>query len=164
MSYDFNTAIVEMHTVHVYDFKRTEETEAEALARAEQYYKDELALVSSHLKNYGGEYWQKRVEGVTKTVEAGCKIMSMDDFRALEKKRLITGKLTEVTAEDWDNALNVLPPVYWVTINDVNEFCMREMYTGTYTTQYAHDRKTDKYYCAMVDVTDRSTWIHNLLR
>lgn len=164
MSYDMNTVIVEMHTVHVFDFLRTEETEAEAIARAEKYYKDELALVSSHLKNYGGEYWQKRVEEVAKTVEAGCKIMSMDEFRALEKKRLITGILTEETEEDFNDALNVLPPLQWVTINGVEMFCMSEMWTGTYTTQHARDSKTGKYYCTMVDITDRSTWIHNLLR
>lgn len=43
--------------------------------------------------------------------------------------------------------LEVLPPENWVTINNVNEFCMSEHYTGLYTNQYAHDKNTNKYYC-----------------
>ena len=40
---------------------------------------------------------------------------------------------------------------------------MSEMYTETYTKQYAYDSKNDRYYVKYVDVKDRSTWIDNIL-
>ena len=52
----------------------------------------------------------------------------------------------------------------WCTVEGVEMFCMSEMWTGTYTTQYAHDHRTGKYYSKMVDVTDRDTWINTYLR
>ena len=153
--------IVEMHTNTIYDWVRDGETEPQAIERGNNFYKKDLALVQSHLQTYGGEYWQNRVDEYTKKVNAGVQIMTFDDFRELEKKRLVDGKLTEITEDDFNEALNVLPPLYWTTIAGVEMFCMREMYTGPYTTQYA--RLGDKYYCTMVDVTDKSTWINKLL-
>ncbi|MCI8404288.1 MAG: hypothetical protein HFG29_10780 [Eubacterium sp.] len=41
---------------------------------------------------------------------------------------------------------------------------MPEMYSGTYTKQYAYDNQSGKYYSKMVDSEDKSTWIHKLLR
>lgn len=152
--------IVEMHTINIYDWVKDGETEEQALERAKEFYKKDLALVQSHLQTYG-ERWQSRVDEYTKKLEAGCKVMTFDEFMELQKKHLINGKLTEITENDYNEALNVLPPLYWTTINGVEMFCMREMYTGSFTTQYA--KLGDKYYCTMVDVTDKSTWIHNLL-
>ena len=51
-----------------------------------------------------------------------------------------------------------------IGVNGVEMFCMSEMYSDTYTTQYAYDHRTGKYYCKMVDSEDTSTWIHTLLR
>lgn len=152
--------IVEMHTITLYDFLRDGETEQQGIERGNKFYKENLTLVQGHLETYG-DYWKDRVEEYTKKVNAGCKVMTFVEYQALEKSRLINGILTEVTEEQFDDALNVLPPLYWTTINGVEMFCMREMYTGTYTNQYA--RIGDKYYTTMVDVTDKSTWIHNLL-
>lgn len=153
--------IVEMHTTNIYDWVKDGETEAQALERASEFYKRDLALVQSHLKTYGGDYWASRVIEEQNKVNAGCKVMTFDDFIELQKRKLIDGQLKEITEDDYNEALNVLPPLYWTTINGVEMFCMREMYTSTYTTQYA--KLGDKYYCTMVDVTDKSTWIHNLL-
>jgi hypothetical protein len=74
---------------------------------------------------------------------------------------MVSGEVKEITREDFYEALDCLPPLKWCTKSNVEMFCMREMYTGTYTTQYA--KKDGKYYSAMVDVTDENTWIHNRL-
>ena len=50
----------------------------------------------------------------------------------------------------------------WVTINNVNEFCMSEMLSGVYTNQYA--RYNGKYYTKIVDAYDKTTWLHNFLK
>lgn len=69
-----------------------------------------------------------------------------------------------MTAEDWHDALDILPPVNWVQVDGVDEFYMSERLTAYYTTQYAHDLRFGKYYCKTVDMLDPKTWIHNYLR
>lgn len=43
------------------------------------------------------------------------------------------------------------------------EFCSREMYSGTYTTQYAFQLVTGRYFAKMVDCADSSTWLSTIL-
>jgi len=37
------------------------------------------------------------------------------------------------------------------------------MYSGTYTTQYAFQLVTGRYFAKMVDCTDSSTWLSTIL-
>ena len=84
--------------------------------------------------------------------ESGTEILLHND----DVKNLIK----EVTEEQFNDALDVLPPLKWCTIDGIEMFCISEMTDGTYTAQYA--RTPDgKYYCATVDVMDKSTWINN---
>jgi hypothetical protein len=94
-------------------------------------------------------------------------IMREDDFLEGEKKKYTYQKIEEITAEKWNDQLNVLPPILWETNNSVNSFCMCEMWTGSYTHQYAkfkNNKGQTKYYCTMVDIHDRDTWIYNRLK
>lgn len=106
------------------------------------------------------EYW---TSCLNRHKAISWEIMTYEDFREREKKNLITGELLEITKEDFDEHFNMLPPLKWCTRHNVEMFCMREMYTGTYTTQYAYSLVTGKYYCTMVDVTDPETWIDKIL-
>ncbi len=85
--------------------------------------------------------------------------MSEDDY--VNKRRqqaLAVRQLKEVTRDDWDNYLGVLPPVNWHTDSEgVNKFLMSEYYDHSVTLQCAE--YLGKYYCAHVDVNDKSTWI-----
>ena len=137
MMYDDKLVIVEMDTMTTYGFAEKGETADEAIQRANQYYTNDL----KHLK-----------------------VMETDKFQKIERERILSGKLNRVTEQEYEDALNVLPPLYWCTVNGVEMFCMSEMYSDTYTTQYAYDHRTGKYYCKMVDSEDTSTWIHTLLR
>lgn len=125
---------VDMNTLWAYDFARENETNDELLARANEY------------KESGNN-------------NADYKVMSFDEYMQLKKERYLSDKVQEITEEEWEDKLNVLPPLYWCTIDGINEFCLSEMYDDTFTTQYA--RYNGKYYSKMVDVTDKKTWIHN---
>lgn len=91
-------------------------------------------------------------------------IMTFEQFETLQREKILSDPMKEVDAEIFEEMLCVLPPIYWCTIDNVEMFCMSEMWTGTFTTQYAHDKKSNKFYSKMVDCADRSTWIHNFLK
>lgn len=70
-------------------------------------------------------------------------------------------KFKRISKKRYWEMLEVLPPERYTEIGGVTEFCMCEHYSGNYTTQYAHYE--GKYYEKMVDVYDKSTWLHNNL-
>ncbi len=96
--------------------------------------------------------------------EKEYKVMTWKEFKQFQKSFLFDDELTEITAEVFEDMLGVLSPLYWTEYNDIEMFCISEMYTGTYTNQYAHDKRTNKYYTKMVDSADKSTWICELLK
>lgn len=132
----------------------------EEIARAQKSAAETVARYESHIINYPdqADYWKSCK---AQYENAKYELMTFDEFLQRQKKHMLSGGVTETTEEQFDEMLNILPPLNWCTIDGVEMFCMCEMYTGTYTNQYA--RIGDKYYTAMVDVTDRSTWIHNRL-
>lgn len=157
--------IVKKATVEAFGFTEKNETPEHAIIRAKSYYEKDLETYKSHLINYPdmAEHWRNRIEATEKTLAAGFEVVTFEEFLALQKKYLCDGELTEITKEDFDEHFNMLPPLKWCNRHNVEMFCMSEMYTGTYTTQYAYSLVTGKYYCAMVDVTDPETWIDKIL-
>lgn len=160
---NMDKVIVNMAFIDVFDFLRDNESEKQAIKRGNTYYKDELNLVTSHLENYGGDYWKEQVSEIGKKVFAGCKVMSYEQFKQLERNKILTGEVTEITKEHFNEMMDVLPPLYWCNHHNVEMFCMSEMYSGSYTNQYAYDLVNGKYYTAMVDSLDSGTWIDRLL-
>lgn len=152
---------------HIWDFVMIGESDDEAENRAFFASMKKMDLYASHHKNFpniqpdGSEYWENQYKAEN---EREYKVMSFDDFQSLEKKMIIDMPMTEITAERFNEMLNVLPPKAWTTHDGVEMFCMSEFYTGTYTTQCAHDHRTDKYFEKLVDITDRNTWIVEYLR
>lgn len=144
----------------VWNFCNAENAQEE-IARAQKSAAETVATYESHIKNYPdrADYWRRCKVQYEK---AKYEVMTFDEYLARQKKSLLSGEVTETTAEQFNEMLNCLPPMKWCTIAGVEMFCMSEMYTGTYTNQYA--RIGDKYYTAMVDVTDKSTWIHERLK
>jgi len=138
-----------------------DEAEAER-ERAEQEARECVESYARHIVNHpkDKEYWQSMKEQYE---AARYEVMSYEEFQRREREALLKPPMEPVTEEQYNDALDVLPPLYWVTCGGVEEFCMREMWTGSYTTQYAHVLDTDQYYSKMVDCRDKSTWIHNIL-
>ena len=93
--------------------------------------------------------------------EIEFKIIKLSEFEDMEKKYYLDKPIIEISQEEWEEMLNILPPLKWVTINNVNEFLLSEALNKWYRYQYA--RKNGKYYTKIVDSLDKSTWIHNFI-
>ena len=133
-------------------------TAEQEIKRAYEQKERDLLKYKENAMLYDMEYWTNEYN---KLKDRTYQAMSLDKFHELQRAYLINGKLEEITEELFNEQLNVLPPLKWCTINGIDMFCMSEMYTSTYTSQYA--RVGEKYYTTMVDICDKSTWIHNLL-
>lgn len=159
-----NILAVDTTTYSTFDFLADGETGNDLLNRANASKKRDIEHYNEIISDFKAEgkdasYYEDRLAA---TKKKNYVVMTWDEFQAGQKKHLLDDELKEVAEEDYENALNVLPPYKWCTIDGVEMFCMSEMYTGTYTTQYA--RINGKYYCKMVDSADKTTWIYNLLK
>lgn len=112
-------------------------------------------------------------EQLATAIESGrydnCRIMTFRELDETDRELTLSTGVYEVSKDTFYEMLNVLPPLKWVDrINEkhnvkVNEFCMSEFDHSVFTDQYARafiDGKT-RYYGALVDYFDESTWIHN---
>lgn len=151
---------VSSHVPQIHTYCQPEEAE-EAKKKAEAYARECAARCRQNAALY--PQCAGQLQSAEEYDRARYEIMTWEQFSKLEREALLGDPIQRVTEEDFNDALDVLPPLRWETHNGVNEFCMSEMWTGTYTTQYAHVLGTDEYYCKMVDCRDRSTWIHNIL-
>lgn len=153
---------VDIKHCSTYDFLQDRETQDQLLHRANESKIKDIASWTRNVEQYPDvEDFRNYLKSAQ---EKEYVIMTWEEFKQFQKSFLLSSELTEITAEIFDDMLNVLPPLYWTEHNGVEMFCMSEMYTGTYTNQYAHDKRTNKYYTKMVDSADRSTWICELLR
>jgi hypothetical protein len=132
----------------------------EELNSAIESKKEEAKTWRSHIANYP-DCKEKFGTYLKEAIEARFAICTMKEYEDRQRKYYLDMPLQEITEEVWDDMLNVLPPLQWVTINGVNEFLMSEFMSGPYTSQYA--RKEGKYYTKIVDAYDKTTWIHNLI-
>lgn len=82
--------------------------------------------------------------------------MLYGEYTRKEREALLSQPMKEVTEEQYDEMLCVLPPLRW-TRGVLESFFMSEFWTGTYTTMYASFN--GKFYQKMVDYSDTSTWI-----
>lgn len=154
--------VVDISQPSIYDFIEEWENPQEKLTAANQSRDKSIKTWAQHIDNYPDR--TDFVAYLKQEKERSFDVMTYGDFLSLERDKLLSGPLTEITKDRFQEMLNVLPPLNWVTYEDVEMFCMCEMFTGTYTDQYAHDKATGKFYVKMVDASDCSTWIHNILR
>ena len=165
MKIDNTLCVVEVTTMHIYTILNDDANKEEELEKANQYYIDDFEKLKRFAKEHPeSEYWQDRYNSEKAKPKKYCKIMTFTEFQKEEREYLLSKELKEITEEVYHDMLNILPPIKWATRQGIERFCMMEMYTGTYTSQYAHDKVNDKYYSKLVDCTDESTWIHNILR
>lgn len=153
--------VVNTHEMRVWTIC-TPETAAQELENAERYAAAEL----ERMEELNRRYPDHPIFGpmLANARNARYSLMSFDEFLAMEREKLLGGAPKEIDGETYNDQLNVLPPLKWCTIDGIEMFCMSEMYTGSYTTQYAYDRKTGKYWSKMVDALDPETWIHKALK
>jgi len=146
----------------VFNFVPEGQDGTEILFRANEYTQRNIKAYQSHIVNYPNnkEYWESCLK---REYDTTWEIMTFEEYQKRQKENLLAAPMREITAEKFEEMLDILPPIKWCTINGVEMFCISEMYTGTYTDQYAHDKKTNKYYTKLVDCLDKSTWINKIL-
>lgn len=152
-------------TLQSFDFLKDNEADEQAIARAVAFYTEELNCLKDLAENFPEkDYWKNRVSETETLLEAGFSVLPFEIWLNKKNKSYTDRPIKEITAEEYNDALDILPPIYWCTIDNITMFCMSEMYDGSITSQYAHDLTTDKYYTKLVDITDKNTWIHKLLK
>lgn len=156
-----NSEIVAVNVVNgsIFDYLREGETESDLLARALKHRERELALCQKNVRDYPDDELQRGF--LDEAIKAEYRIMSYDDYLDLQRHFYLDSEIKEVSAEEWQEMLNILPPYKWCSRNGVEMFCNSEMEFGTYTMQYA--RRGDRYFGKVVDSADESTWIDVLL-
>lgn len=156
---NMNILAVDTKHMSVYDFLRDGETEQELQSRANTYRQNDIESWDKNRRQYPCEIYENYYKSA---LEKEYKVMTWDEYEKLQKDFYLDRPLVETTEEHFEDMLNCLPPLKWCTIDGIEMFCMSEMYTGVYTSQYA--RYKDNYYTKLVDITDRSTWINNYLK
>ena len=140
----------------------TEENKNAELERAIQYNESSNKTYRRIAEeNPENGYWKTQVE---RTANAKFAVMTYAEFARMEREELLGQPMQEIDETTYREMFDILPPMKWCTRDGVEMFCMCEMYTGSYTNQYAHDLKSGKFYTKLVDVRDTSTWINEILK
>jgi hypothetical protein len=154
--------VIDINRMYPYSYSGSIEGAEEKLQQALNHQAEDIKTWEGHIKNYPEAEHLKNY--LTEAKNKQYKIMTYDEYIQLERDYFTSKPITEITADRFEEMLNVLPPLKWCTINNIEMFCMSEMLTGTYTSQYLHDRKNNKYYHKIVDITDKTTWGHNFIQ
>jgi hypothetical protein len=85
------------------------------------------------------------------------RVMSWETWNAEHEAHYLDQPPKEITAEEWDDMLNVLPPLAWTTDQGVNRFNMSEFTSGIITQQFG--RFDGLHLTRYVRHGDRSTYL-----
>lgn len=142
-----------------------ESNKVETLERARQFYERDKETYKSHLVNYPkmADEWQRQLDKVTKILIMGFCAVTWEEYKELQRKKWLSKVPTEITREDYDYALNVLPPKKWYNNERYSMFFIGECTTMTFYGQYLYDKVSGKYYTALTDILDESTWLDKML-
>lgn len=156
--------IVSLHRNECFTTCKPEDAEKE-IERAKKFYEDDLALVTSHKQNYpdNADYWQARIEEYSSILKSGFEAITFEEYVKREREIWLSKEPKEITLEEWDYALNVLPPKKWIRNERYSQFFIGECTTMTFYGQYIKDFSTGKCYYALADVYDESTWLDKML-
>ena len=165
MNRDDNMVIVNNYDGWI--FTATTEKRAERdIVDAIRFYSKRLeeARVSCAKSPGKSEFWQKYIAQYSNILDAGFEAISWKEYEDRQATKYLAGEPEEISEAKYYEMMDTLPPLNMCTYDGVNMFCMSEMTSGSYTTQCAHDKATDKYYWKTVDSRDPSTWIVEYLR
>ena len=150
--------IADLNTLNVFKFVEDGSNGQEELFQAQEYLGNQAkslkALIADCQRPDFRKQWEESLQAIQKTE---YRIVSIEDFYAAERRKMLSDPLKRITEEQYWDALEVLPPLHHERLDGWERFCMREFYMNTYTTQYF--RCKEGWFCRMVDYCDRSTWI-----
>lgn len=143
----------------IWSFSRSkEDAEASLLAVKRTHWEEAKQFIDNHIE-YGyndrdPDYWLNRaVRNLTEQWE----VMTFEDFTKRQADRILKEPIKQITRAEFEEALNVLPPMNWGCRDGFASFFMSEFLTGSYTAQYAQNG--DRYYRKTVDYHRPETWI-----
>ena len=138
---------------------------ADGIKYARDYDERDLRSLEQNAIEYPSmsDFWAEQIAKTKKRIEGGYIAQTVEQHVAEERKRLVDGVVKEISQEDFDEALCVLPPMKWIRNERYSMFCMSEMWSYSFTSQYLRDKVTGKCYTTMVDIHDESTWLDKIL-
>ena len=143
----------------------TESEVSVGIERAKKSYERDKATYESHLVNYPNmsDHWQFQLDKTNKILQSGFRAVTWEEYCKLQRERWLSKEPKEITEEDFYYALNVLPPKKWIRNERYSKFFIGECTTMTFYGQYLQDKESGKYYYAMADISDESTWLDKML-
>jgi hypothetical protein len=96
------------------------------------------------------ESYLARMNAKRKPRSPEFKLMTWEELNPIitAKENELCEPWQEITDQLWDDALNVLPPEKWETVDGVNIFRISERLTGNITAHYARTGFHSRYFMA----------------
>lgn len=156
--------IVNLFTIESFTSCRLKDVD-KAINGAREFYQRHAEWYEQSLneKPNTADYWQQRLEVCRNILKAGFKAVTWEEYLKLQRDKWLSKEPTEITKEDFENALEVLPPKKWIQNERYSMFFIGECTTMTFYGQYLHDKVSGKYYTALTDILDESTWLDKML-
>lgn len=128
-------------------------------------YSKDLERVISNKIDFpdNAEYWQESIDYYRNILSAGFEAITFDEYLKREKEKYLNKEPKEITEKEFNDALNCLPPLRWYRNGSYSMFFIMEPTHLTFHAQYIHVKPTGKFYTAIADVMDKSTWLDKLL-
>lgn len=143
---------------------KTDEVE-ESIMQAQEFYAKDVERYKQLLEERTemADHWQKQLERCEAVLKAGFEAITFEECYKRDRERWLSKEPTEISEKDYNYALEVLPPKNWTKNDRYSMFFIGECTTATFYGQYLYDKQTGKYYTALTDIYDRSTWIDKML-
>ena len=136
-----------------------------SIKRAQEFYANDVETYKHHLIYFPNmsDHWQKQLEICESVLKAGFEAITWEEYVKRQREKWLSKEPKEITREEYDCALNVLPPKVWIQNERYSMFFIGECTTMTYYGQYLYDKVSGKYYTALTDMYDKSTWLDKML-
>ena len=137
----------------------------ESIERARLPYENDKTTYERYLVEYPNmaDEWQKQLAKTKKVLKQGFSAVTWEQFQLIQREKWLSKKAKKITRKEYYYAFEVLPPLHWVQDERCSMFFIGEPTYATFHQQYLWDKTTNKYYSAMADTQDRTTWIDRLL-
>lgn len=137
----------------------------ECITRAKASYEEDVKTYERNLVEVPNmaDHWQKELSRCKSVLAAGFEAITFDEYEKRQREKWLSKEPKEITREEYDYALNVLPPKEWIQNDRYSMFFIGECTTMTFYGQYLYDKVSGKYFYALTDICDRSTWLDKML-
>lgn len=156
--------IVNLHNCECFTSCNFEDVDKEII-RAKDFYQKDVERYKQLLEEAPNmsELWSRELETCQHILASGFEAVTWEEYEKRQREKWLSKEPKEITREDYDYALNVLPPKKWIQNERFSMFFIGECTTMTFYGQYLYDKVSGKYYTALTDICDESTWLDKML-